>query len=112
MTVLKDKKTGCFADQDCTIKIKNKEFTAGGAFLGLDKNGKMGGHVYGDYNYQYVTNWDSSIKIPTQYYGSHYGNMGDKRVFVRFSYNGRKFFGRWCGMEFNQLINIRELNNS
>ena len=109
MKTPKDKKTGCFMDQDCTIEHKGQKFTSGGAFLGIDKNGKMGGCIYGDYDFRHITNWDGSIKVPARYYSSHYGSMGDKRVYVQFSYSGKKFFGRWCGMEFNQLITVREL---
>ena len=99
---------GCFVDQDCTIEHEGHKFTSGGAFIGVDKNGKHRGTVYGDYDHKTVSNWDGSIKIPATYYGEHRGNMGDRRIFVRFRYGGRNFFGRWFGMDWSQIVRVRE----
>lgn len=113
LTTLKDEKTGCFIDQNCTLTVDGKSFTSGGGFLGLDKNGKMGGLLYGNWknhtSYSDISNWDGSVKIPAYYYGHHTGNMGDERCYVRFTYNGKRFFGRWCGIGMNQCINVREV---
>ena len=98
----------CFIDQDCTISHKGQSFESGGAFIGKDKDGKHGGVIYGDWDYKTVSNWNGSIKIPAKYYSEHRGNMGDKRIFVKFTYKGINFFGRWCGLDWSQLIPVKQ----
>ena len=102
------KTNGCFADVAATINVNGKSFTSGGAFIGKDKNGQYGGVLYGDYEHKIISNWDGSIKIPARYYGFHCGNMGDERCFVRFTYKGVNFFGRWFGMDWSQIVRVRQ----
>lgn len=109
-TVTTLKSSGCFIDQNCTIEIEGKKFESGGAFLGIDKNGKRGGILYGDWkDYKTISNWDGSISVPAKYYGFHKGNMGDKRCFVRFTYQGVHYFGRWFGIDNSQIVRVKEI---
>jgi hypothetical protein len=107
--VIKDEK-GQFIDQNCTIEIEGRSFSSGGAFLCINtETGKMEGSLYADSKEKRVIqNWDGSIKIPANYYGFHRGNMGDRRCFVRFKYNGKNFFGRWFGMDWSEIVRVRE----
>ena len=98
----------CLLDQDCTIEHEGQKFTSDGGFIGKDEKGKYGGILYGDWNYKTITNWDGSVKIPARYYGEHRGNMGDRRIFVRFRYEGRNFFGRWFGVDWSQIVRVGE----
>lgn len=99
---------GCLLDQGYTIEYQNQTLINSSAFICKNKSGKYDGIVYGDYDYKIISNWDGSITIPAKYYGEYTGNMGDKRIFIRFRYENRNFFGRWFGMKWSQTVRVRE----
>lgn len=100
---------GTFIDQNCTIKVQGREFTSGGAFILRRKDtGKLAGQVYvSDKNE--VSNWDGSIKMKATFGPIWRSNFGDRRRAVYFRYDGHYFYGMWCGMDYNELVSVREV---
>jgi hypothetical protein len=103
---------GTCIERECTVKINGKAFEYGGAFIGIDpKTGHHGGVIYGDYNKKQVTNWHGDVTIPARYGISYRGNMGDERCHLWFTWKGIKFHGVWCGMEWSQIIRVKEIKS-
>ncbi len=80
-------------DQDCTIELDGRKFTSGGAFIGQDKNGRLGGQLYAFESDNQVGNWDGSIKINARFCTKWQSNFGDYRQSVYFEYQGVSFYG-------------------
>lgn len=100
-------------DQDCTITHEGVNYTHGGGFILRNKiTGLYEGVMYGDWDHNVITNWDGSVKLSATYYGHHRGNMGDKRCYVRFTWQGMRFYGRWCGMDWSQIVRVKQLKGS
>jgi hypothetical protein len=97
-------------EQKCIVEFEGKKFESGGSFIGIDKKtGLHGGIVYGDYHKRIVSNWHGDIKVNAMYGNGYSSNMGDSRCHVWFTYKGINFHGIWCGMEWSQIIRVKEV---
>lgn len=109
-----DCKAGVFVDQNCTFTAQGKEFESGGAWLTKLKAQKAKdetfiGMVYADDEAGTVSNWHGTIKIPARFGPVWVSNFGDRRRTVRFVWQGVQMFGVWCGIEFNQVVKVRQV---
>lgn len=109
--VLKDESTGAFIEQKCCIEHEGHKVCSGGSWLCIRKDtGKMEGILYGDWNKKVISSWDGSLKIPAHYsYRNFRNNFGAECCTVHFKYNGKYFYGRWSGMEWSQIVRVREI---
>jgi len=105
-----------FVDTQCILTLQGKSFESGGGFIAQRAdNGKWEGVLYGDYkapNYGAtgtITNWHGDIKIVCHYGPVYRSNMGDNRRWVWFTWHGMTFAGCWCGIDFNQAIQVRQI---
>jgi hypothetical protein len=106
-----DIQTGSFIEKKCCIEHEGKKFCSGGSWLCQRVDtGKFVGILYGDWNKKIISSWDGSLKIPA-YYSSHdfRNNFGAECCTVHFKWNDHYFYGRWSGMEWSQIIRVREI---
>ncbi len=98
-----------FIDQDCSIVIKGRTFTSGGAFIAQNrKTNKLEGIVYAYPQEHKVGNWHGSLKIHA-YYGNEWcSNMGDKRQSIYFAYKGISFYGVYYKSN-SDIVRVRQL---
>lgn len=101
---------GLFADVKCTLIFNGMEFTSGGAFLGVDNHGRMGGLLYAYEEEGMVGNWDGSIKINAVFGRTWRSNFGDERQVVHFEYADRKFWGIYYKSR-SDIIRVKEVRN-
>lgn len=100
---------GTFMDRNCVLEFQGREFESGGAFIGQNKQGKLGGVMYVCEKEKAVMNWHGTIKIPARFGRVWKSNMGDRRRAVYFQYAGRRFFGMWSNMDFNMSVRVRQV---
>ena len=96
-------------ETDCTIEFEGRKFTSGGAFIGVDKNGKHGGRVYADWNKREVSNWSGTVKVPAIYGRKFRSNFDDLRRHIWFTWKGINFHGLWCSINWSELVNVKEV---
>lgn len=99
-----------FIEEDCTFTFEGRTFTSGGAVLLPDENGLLHGTLYmrtiqpamlwrhewegGVYT---IGEWHSEGKhVPCSVSRSWHNNMGDRRRFVTFEWEGHSMYGVWC----------------
>lgn len=120
--MLKDDQTGTFIEQKCCIEHEGKKFCSGGSYLcQRADNGKYVGILYGSWNTTgtgtwgipirgELSSWDGTLKIPAIYGREYRNNFGAKCRYVWFTYMDRKFVGRWDGIEYSQIVRVKELS--
>lgn len=108
--MLKDENSGAFIEQKCCIKFEDKKFCFGGSYLcQRADNGKYQGLLYGSWGKQELSSWDGTLKIPAIYGREYRNNFGAKCRYVWFKYMNRYFVGRWDGIEWSQIVRVREI---
>ena len=109
--MLKDDNTGAFIEQKCCIKFEDKKFCSGGSYLcQRADNGKYEGLLYGDWKKEELSSWDGTLKIPAIYGREYRNNFGAKCRYVWFKYMDRYFVGRWDGIEWSQIVRVKEIS--
>lgn len=110
-TLLKDKKSVAFIEQDCTIELDGKSFTSGGSYIGKRvDNGKYEGILYASVKTSEVTSWDGKLRIPAKYGIPFYNSLGIKMQYVWFKYNGINFYGL-RGCDCRDDIKVKQCNS-
>ena len=100
-----------FIDTDCKIELDGKTFESGGAWIAeRADNHKLSGLVYADDIKGVVTNWHGDKVIKATFGRVFRSNFGDRRRSVYFHYAGKCLFGIWHSIDFNQAVNVREIN--
>lgn len=108
-TIIKDKETASFIEQDCTIELQGKQFTSGGSWLAQRKDtGKYEGYLYASPETNEITSWDGKLRIPAHYSSEQFHNFGRKQRQVWFKYHGMNFYGKYC-CDFNQCIHVKQV---
>ncbi|MCK9593829.1 MAG: hypothetical protein M0Q91_17655 [Methanoregula sp.] len=117
----KDNTTGAFIEKKCCIEVDGKKFCSGGSWLcQRADNGKYVGILYGSLDTKgsgtwgipirgELSSWDGSIKIPAIYGHIYRNNFGAQCRYVWFKYMDRFFVGRWDGIEYSQIVRVREI---
>lgn len=118
----KNETTGAFIENKCCIEFEGKKFCSGGSWLcQRTDNGKYAGILYGSWNITgginygdplrgELTSWDGSVKIPAIYGREYRNNFGARCRYVWFKYMNRFFVGRWDGIDWSQIVRVREIS--
>lgn len=109
--ILQDTQSKGFIETKCCIDHHGQKFCAGGSWLlkRID-TGKYEGVLYGDWDKKVISSWDGSLKIPAYYsYRDFRNNFNARCCTVHFKYAGMYFYGRWSGMDWSQLIRVKEI---
>ena len=68
MSTLVKGQNGRVIEQDCTITLQGRDFTAGGAWLGTHKTtGKLGGILYAYEDDSEVGDWGGNMRIKASF---------------------------------------------
>jgi hypothetical protein len=120
--MVKNETTGSFIEQKCCITFEDKKFCSGGSWLCQRADtGKYVGILYGSWNTTgsgtwgipvrgELSSWDGSVKIPAIYGKVYRNNFGAQCRYVWFKYMDRFFVGRWDGIEYSQIVRVREIS--
>jgi hypothetical protein len=104
-----------FIEQDCKIVHEGKTFESGGSWMMQRADTKQ----YVGILYLYTTTiapgrvtyhvgtWDGSKKVPCSVFSHWRGNFGDKRLALRFHWDGMAFTGIQAGD--NQIVRCKQL---
>lgn len=95
-------------ETNCIIEHEGRKFESGGAFIGIDKNGKHGGIVYAYEKESKIGNWHGNIKLNARFCREYRSNMGDKRQSVYFKWNGISFYGIYFKQN-SEIIRCKEI---
>ena len=107
--MVQDKATGAFIEPACTMIHEGHEFTSGGAWLAQRKDtGKFEGYIYANPETKEVTSWDGKLRIPAYFSASHRHNFGGQMRHMWFTYQGKKFYGRYC-CDYNECVHVKEV---
>ena len=91
-----------YIEEDCTITIEGKSFTANGAIV----NGRA--IVYAYEREGKVGNWHGTMKVSAHYGREWVSNFGDRRQSVEFTWDGHAYAGTYYKSS-GDLIRARQV---
>jgi hypothetical protein len=101
-----------FVETSCPFTHNGQTFTAGGAWLMRRRDtGRLEGLLYA-YGDSAVGDWQGQHRYPATFGRPFRSNLGDLRRCVWFRIDGRDFFGVQYGMEWSEVVRVRECAGS